>query len=163
MEKLQAQYVADLDELSFTCRDEGDDVGSLMMRGMKEGIENNQSIVSEAARSAAQQAYAAAMAALQIHSPSKKFKWIGEMVDKGFAEGIANGEKEIKDRMNNVFGFDDTSKNLRVAVSKNREMGYNREYNQTINITSPQPLSPSEVARQTRLANQQMLLAMSGV
>ena len=36
-------------------------------------------------------------------------------------------------------------------------------YNQTVNIYSPQALTPSEVARQTRNATRSMVLALRGV
>ena len=45
------------------------------------------SLVENAARAAAWEAYDAAKTALEIHSPSKKGAWLGEMFDLGFAQG----------------------------------------------------------------------------
>lgn len=62
--------------------------GAQMMNGLANGIRNNRSGAINAASSAASAALQAAQRTLQIHSPSRKFEWLGEMSDKGLANGF---------------------------------------------------------------------------
>lgn len=62
--------------------------GAQMMNGLANGIRNNRAGAINAASSAASAALQAAQRTLQIHSPSKKFEWLGEMSDKGLANGF---------------------------------------------------------------------------
>lgn len=63
-------------------------VGAQMMNGLANGIRNNRSGAINAASSAAGAALRAARDALDINSPSKEFEWLGEMSDKGLANGF---------------------------------------------------------------------------
>lgn len=63
-------------------------VGAQMMYGLANGIRNNRSGAINAASSAASAALRAARDALDINSPSKEFEWLGEMSDKGLANGF---------------------------------------------------------------------------
>lgn len=62
--------------------------GAQMMKGLTNGIRNNRAGAIIAASSAASAALQAAQRTLQIHSPSRKFEWLGEMSDKGLANGF---------------------------------------------------------------------------
>ena len=62
--------------------------GAQMMDGLANGIRNNRAGAINAASSAASAALRAAQRTLQIHSPSRKFEWLGEMSDKGLANGF---------------------------------------------------------------------------
>lgn len=64
------------------------DIGINMMKGLAQGIASGQSTVIQAATNVATEALAAAQAALGIYSPSRKFFWIGEMIDQGLGNGI---------------------------------------------------------------------------
>ena len=63
-------------------------VGENIDLGIAQGIYNKFSAVTAAAYAVALAAYASALAALLISSPSRKFAWIGEMSDRGLAEGL---------------------------------------------------------------------------
>lgn len=62
--------------------------GSYAMDGLADGIWANRSSAINAAASAAASAYAAAKRQLDIHSPSKKFEWLGRMSDEGLGGGF---------------------------------------------------------------------------
>lgn len=62
--------------------------GVQMMNGLANGIRNNRAPAINAASSAASAALRAAQRTLQIHSPSRRFEWLGEMSDKGLANGF---------------------------------------------------------------------------
>ena len=157
MDVLQRQYTEDMKELTETLGELGEGAGKSMMDGMAEGIQTRDSYVTEVARAAARRAYRAAMAELDIHSPSKKFAWLGRMIDEGFIQGIKQGAVKIESQIHDTFGMNDLTSSIKTSRVAN--VG-NRGYNQIINITSPTALTPYEVARQTRNATKNMVLAM---
>lgn len=63
-------------------------IGQQMMQGLADGIAAGASTAIDAAVKVATAALAAAQAALGIHSPSREFYRIGEMIDQGLANGI---------------------------------------------------------------------------
>lgn len=67
-------------------------VGLNVAYGMAAGIRDGESSAISAAANMAANALAAAKRRLDINSPSGEFAWLGEMSDKGFADGIDNGE-----------------------------------------------------------------------
>lgn len=83
-------------------------VGSSMMGGLASGIYAGGSSAISAAASVASQALAAAKAALDIHSPSKKFrKEVGQQISVGMAFGITDkaslASKRAKSMSNKVY------------------------------------------------------------
>ena len=64
--------------------------GSNVVDGFVKGISDNIDRAASAAARMANDAYNAAMNALDAHSPSRKFILVGEYVDEGFAKGIAD-------------------------------------------------------------------------
>lgn len=67
-------------------------VGLNVAYGMAAGIRAGQSSAINAAANMAANALAAARRRLDINSPSREFEWLGEMSDKGMANGLSNGE-----------------------------------------------------------------------
>jgi len=65
-----------------------DNMGRSGVEGMTNGIRNGISMVEEAARNMAQSAMDAAMDALDMHSPSRKFGELGGFVSEGMAIGV---------------------------------------------------------------------------
>ena len=65
-------------------------VGSNVVDGFVKGISDNIDRAASAAARMANDAYNAAMNALDAHSPSRKFILVGEYVDEGFAKGITD-------------------------------------------------------------------------
>lgn len=60
------------------------EIGQNIIDGLVEGIKNAASAVWDAIKEVAGDALEAAKEALGIHSPSRKFRWIGEMCIEGF-------------------------------------------------------------------------------
>lgn len=148
-------------------------LGWNIISGIAQGIINGVGSVIDAAVEAAQGIFNAVAGFFDIHSPSKKFEWIGLMNDKGLAKGTLGGIGEIESATEKVMNavskpFDTTltlntaaklPASLKTASSANG--GLSSGYSQQINIYSPKELSPSEVARQTRNATRQMALQLS--
>lgn len=80
---------------NYLSKKNGEEIGKNMDDGLVAGLQNNGGKVAAAARAVAYQAYAAAMAALEIASPSKKFIEIGKFVDLGFAKGIEDYSSKV--------------------------------------------------------------------
>lgn len=64
------------------------EVGSNIVNGIWEGIKSGWDWLTDSVRDLAGSLFDAAKDVLGISSPSKKFMWIGEMSDRGFAEGL---------------------------------------------------------------------------
>lgn len=62
--------------------------GSYVIAGFVKGMKDAKMDAITAASNIALEAYRAACNALDVHSPSKKFAWIGMQTDKGLAEGM---------------------------------------------------------------------------
>ena len=76
---------------------ESKQIGENMDAGIIEGLESKESSVSNKAREVAGNAYQAALNELQIHSPSKKGNFIGQMFDEGVAGGLTAYSDKIGD------------------------------------------------------------------
>ena len=72
-------------------------IGAAIRSGIAVGIRSGTGAVVQAARSAARQAYYAARTELNINSPSKKTREIGESYTEGFALGIERTTPRIVD------------------------------------------------------------------
>lgn len=72
-------------------------IGAAISSGIAVGIRSGTGAVVQAARSAARQAYYAARTELNINSPSKKTREIGESYTEGFALGIERTTPRIVD------------------------------------------------------------------
>lgn len=71
-------------------------IGRNICRGLIEGMNSESWSVIETATSIATTAYESACAALGVYSPSRKMKWVGQMFDQGFANGIADGGDSVQ-------------------------------------------------------------------
>lgn len=72
-------------------------IGTAMMRGLANGIYAGQSGVVNAIISTVQAAIDAAKQELEINSPSRVFRWIGEMSAEGYALGIDDRLRMMED------------------------------------------------------------------
>lgn len=77
-------------------------VGQNASMGFKEGILSKASEIAAAAAQVASDALAAAQAAIDSHSPSRKFMELGQFADEGFAIGLRNYSKMVSDESYNV-------------------------------------------------------------
>lgn len=148
-------------------------LGANIIEGIANGIKSGVSAIVDAAKNAAKAALDAAKDFLGIASPSKVMKKeVGRWIPAGMAEGIAENTKPVTDAMKQLTKETAGTLQTDLAVSLNqgqRKLNQETEqgqdtaaggYNQTVNIYSPQELSPSEVARQTRNATKNMVLAL---
>ena len=85
-----------------------------------------------------------------------------------FAEGIRDNTRLVTDQIERSFDFDRLMNGAGINAGVNNGQGANgyglasAGYTQNIYITSPEALQPSEVARQTRNATRNMVLALRG-
>lgn len=77
-------------------------LGKNIILGIIEGIGALAGKLAEKVSSLATSAFDSAKKALGIASPSKKFKWIGEMVGEGFVGGIDDTMSQVEDAMGNL-------------------------------------------------------------
>lgn len=144
-------------------------IGSDIIGGIARGISGGIGSIASAAREAAMSAYNTAKRALQIGSPSKVFeKGVGRWIPEGIAVGIEKNVGVIRDAINDasavtVTTYADDMTSDRYSVSTSGLEASGAVFNQTVNNYSPQALNPSEIARQTRNATQQMILSINGV
>ena len=78
------------------------DIGSNICSGIVNGIQNGWDWVMSWARSLASWALYYAKQELGIASPSKEFAWVGEMVTKGFGNGIADNADNAIDAVTDL-------------------------------------------------------------
>lgn len=136
-------------------------IGGDIIKGIANGITSAAGEIASAAKEAAERALDAAKNALGIHSPSTVMeKQVGAMISAGIAVGIEKSAYKIDDAMADVSALNLSGYSMSGA---NVAPGVFGGYNQTIVVNSPTALTPSEIARQTRNATQQMALAISGV
>ncbi|UII56715.1 phage tail tape measure protein [Cytobacillus spongiae] len=131
-------------------------IGIDIIQGLINGIGSMASAVWDKVNEIANSIKSTIKDALDIHSPSRVTKWLGQMVGTGLADGMETSLGNITSiserlaeaavpKINNTNG----------AVSNNNNGTGISKIEQHINIVSPTPLSPSETARQNRLALQQ--------
>ena len=86
------KYISSVcDEMITTMSDRYDDfanAGSYVIAGFVKGMKDAKMDAITAASNIALDAYSAACDTLDIHSPSKKFAWIGMQTDMGLAQGM---------------------------------------------------------------------------
>lgn len=145
------------------------DIGKNIVDGIKNGIADGWNALTGFVKEKAESLLKSAKEALGIHSPSRLFAdIIGENIPAGIAMGIRNGMSVLNSAIDDMtFGAITLSENDAIRgrnALATSGMGANGNgLNQTVNIYSPTALTPSEVARQTRIATQNMVLAMRGV
>lgn len=153
-------------------------IGKNIVDGVWKGIHDGWTWLTDSVKNLAKNLFDAAKDVLGIASPSKKFKWIGEMVDEGFAVGIDQYKKlvdtaidglvdpdAITSQFKDGFDFSESFSNVPNVVTQDRSKDYdsNAGFTQNITINSPKELDPAEIARQTRNASRTMVLAARGI
>lgn len=147
-------------------------LGANIIRGLVKGIVDNAGAVVDAITGMVSGAWEAVKNFFGIESPSKLMMYAGKMVDLGFAKGITKNAGRISEAIQAVVddayaGFSKMPIAEAVAGAYDGMIELTSEnsgvagFTQNITVNSPQALSPSEVARQTRIATQRMVLAMS--
>lgn len=147
-------------------------LGKDIIGGIAEGILGAAGSVLNAIGEVASGALEKGKEFFDINSPSKVMRdQIGQWIPKGIAVGIKENVNAVEDAMNELTLHTSgkiqrtllTDVSGMAAFQSGKDMTYSNGYTQNIYISSPKELNPSEVARQTRNANRQMILAMRGV
>lgn len=77
-------------------------IGQQICNGLVNGIMSGWSWVIDAAANVAKSAYEAACNALDVHSPSRKTFWLGQMFDAGFGNGVDDGASSLTNTVTNT-------------------------------------------------------------
>lgn len=141
-------------------------IGSNIISGIINGLRNGLNALIDAATNVAKSAFNAAKNFLGIKSPSRKGTYLGKMFDAGLTKGLTGNVSMVKTAMKKVTGsmentFDSNIASFKVNGKVEPNSSNKQGFEQTVIIQSPKALSPSEVARQTRIATKQMALKMS--
>lgn len=129
-------------------------IGKNIIDGIWNGIQAGWDWLTGNVRNLATNLFNAAKDALGIHSPSRKFKYLGEMCVAGFDDGIQD-----------LMSTDGITKNINASLStvsagmvssSRSESGFGN-FNQTINVNQ-QIATPDELARAVRVESKQGLM-----
>lgn len=122
-------------------------IGSNIVSGIWKGISGGWDWLKKKVSSLAKSLYKGAKDALGIHSPSKKFAWIGEMCAKGMAQGFDanNPLQQIKDIVSNGL----TPVRMTMQAQMAGGAGYGT-YTQIVNVNQ-QISTPDQLAQALRI------------
>lgn len=147
LDTLQTEFNQKLTDTVNKLPEELENIGVMAMQGFADGINSKKDNVLKETEEFASQVITTMQKALDIHSPSKKTKWLGEMLDKGLSAGIRKGEKDIVktiDKMSFLDAFNKKMPQLQASISAvNRGMiptasARTMNTNSTKNITNNQ-------------------------
>jgi phage-related protein len=77
-------------------------IGVNILEGIRDGMFNALSSVIDAAKEAAEGIMNGIKDFFDIASPSKKMRWVGEMIDAGLAKGIHDNDDMVDDAINKI-------------------------------------------------------------
>jgi hypothetical protein len=163
--ELTKTYQEDLAKLANTVKTQGKDVGEAMCEGIANGIKESQAIISMAAQQAAQEALAAARASMSSSALSDEQATTTTTSQTKTVADVA----KVVNNLAQATGSSLVGKAVAMVTNAyGTSSGSSRSTDdfvlmQNLTINSPRALSASEIARQTKNANQQMVLALKGV
>lgn len=120
LDTLQTEFNQKLTDTVNKLPEELENIGVMAMQGFADGINSKKDNVLKETEEFASQVITTMQKALDIHSPSKKTKWLGEMLDKGLSVGIKKGEKGIIrtiDKMNFLDAFNKKMPQLQASIN----------------------------------------------
>lgn len=144
------------------------ELGKNIIDGVINGIKNAASSLINVFKDLAASALDAVKDFFGIASPSKVMRdQVGKMLPVGMAIGVEEGMDEEEERIRNAMqrGVPTTFDSYMANTKGSRTVTAGTEaaaggFTQNVTINSPQALSPSETARQTRNATRQMILQL---
>lgn len=144
------------------------ELGKNIIDGVINGIKNAASSLINVFKDLAASALDAVKDFFGIASPSKVMRdQVGKMLPAGMAIGVEEGMDEEEERIRNAMqrGVPTTFDSYMANTKGSRTVTTGTEaaaggFTQNVTINSPQALSPSETARQTRNATRQMILQL---
>lgn len=105
-------------------------IGEQICQGLVSGIENGADWIKEAAKKAAKEAFEAAKKELDVNSPSRKFRWLGEMSGEGYMNGLVESMNGVDKVIANA--MPDSSGSSGGVIKGSAKLG--TTVNQTVNI-----------------------------
>ena len=151
-----AQVIADLKNYFINAISNIDfgSIGQNIIDGIWNGLSSGWSWLTEKVSNLASELFNAAKTALDINSPSRKFKWLAEMCVAGFDEG-AEGLMDPHEMSRNINASFETMKN---NVSGN-DAGAHKygDFHQTI-VVNDKVSTPDELARVVRIESRYGLM-----
>lgn len=144
---LKNYFTTSISNLSFSS------IGQNIIDGIWSGISAGWSWLKDKVSNLANELFEAAKNALDIHSPSRKFKWLAEMCVAGFDEGMEDMMKP-QDMTRSVNASLSSMKNNIAGGKANAEYS---SFNQTINVNQ-QISTPDELARAIRVESKYGLM-----
>lgn len=151
-----AQVIADLKNYfinAITNIDFGS-IGQNIIDGIWNGLSSGWNWLTEKVSNLASELFNAAKTALDINSPSRKFKWLAEMCVAGFDEG-AEGLMDPHEMSRNINASFETMKN-NVSGTDTGSYKYG-DFNQTI-VVNDKVSTPDELARVVRIESRYGLM-----
>lgn len=123
-------------------------IGLNMLKGIWDGIQAGWDWLNKCVEDLANSLFDSACDTLDIHSPSRKFKWIGEMCVEGVEEPMEdfNPFETFQNSMEaNIGGLKATYASAKAGMTGGSPVNYN----QTVNVNQPVS-TPDELARVVR-------------
>lgn len=175
LETLRNEWTAKIANITKASNDELmslKKIGRQAAEGLKVGLESMEPALVRTARSIAESVKSAMAGALDIHSPSR---WMRDMIGKNMMFGWMDGINAMRTQIlrtaieatewmtpevPQVAGYSVpvNAGGTRVGESSRGNGAIGGGITQNITIHSPEPLSPSEVARKTKQATQQLAM-----
>ena len=151
-----AQVIADLKNYFINAISNIDfgSIGQNIIDGIWNGLSSGWSWLTEKVSNLASELFNAAKTALDINSPSRKFKWLAEMCVAGFDEG-AEGLMDPHEMSRNINASFETMKN-NVSGTDTGSYKYG-DFNQTI-VVNDKVSTPDELARVVRIESRYGLM-----
>jgi hypothetical protein len=119
-------------------------IGVNILEGIKDGILSAVGAVIDAAKEAAGAIWDSITGFFDIHSPSKRMAWVGEMLDKGLANGIDAYSGLVDDAIGNVSDIADI--NAETNINGSGRNGTNMANNVIINVYGAPGQDEEEIA-----------------
>lgn len=119
-------------------------IGINLLEGIKNGIMGAIGSVVDAAREAAGAIWDSITGFFDINSPSRKMAWVGEMLDKGLANGIDAYSGLVDDAIGNVSDIADI--NAEANINGSGANGTNMANNVIINVYAAPGQDEEEIA-----------------
>lgn len=132
------------------------EIGGQIVNGIMTGISNGWGKLVDYVKNLANSLFQGAKDALEIHSPSRKFKWLAEMCVAGFDEGM-DGLMNTDSMTRNINASMSTVQANMSGARTGGSIGGFGSFNQTINVNQ-QISTPDELARIVRLESRYGLM-----
>jgi TP901 family phage tail tape measure protein len=129
-------------------------IGMDSIQGLMDGMNQMVGPLMDQAQAIADTVSETIKSALDIHSPSRVLEWMGQMTGAGLAQGMKKSIDSVKSMAEQMALATVPRFEPPTTTSPSGSANMDK-FVQNLHIYSPQALSPSETARQNRLALQQ--------